>query len=89
MQTKKVNKFTKEYFICPHCGSKENSFIHWETASIAWLHTIKKDKHHDSNESNDINEPISVVNGEFENWSCPNCRQNIDLPQCIIDNVIK
>ena len=55
---------------CPHCKKKIKTIIEWQTCSVGYTRILPE---HDYTDDNPI-----IDGGDFEGYSCPECKMNID-----------
>ena len=77
MIAKKVKEFDKNWFICPHCGNKQESINRWETASVAYEYDFDTKNW----------EMKDIEGGDFEDWTCPECGGILILPEKLIKQI--
>jgi len=67
MSKKKLQKSYK----CPYCKEKQDRVKEWQTCSVGYSICLDEGRYAD-----DLDEP-TIEGGDFENYACPNCNENL------------
>jgi predicted RNA-binding Zn-ribbon protein involved in translation (DUF1610 family) len=73
----KVKKFGEGWFICPSCGKKQTAVNRWETASVCYEYDFETQNW----------EMKDIEDGDFEDWTCPECRAILVLPEKLLEQI--
>ena len=77
MLVKKIKKFGKAWFICPHCEKKQESIIRWEICPVPFEYDFKSEKW----------EMKDVETGDVDDWACPECDGVLDIPKKMLKEI--
>jgi len=71
------NEKKKHGYICPSCNEEQEYVIEWVNKSIGYEHNL---------ETGDCERLDYESDGDFQNWSCPNCGADVSEDDCDMED---
>ena len=74
---KRVRKVMGDWYICPHCGNKQDTIVEWQTCSVSYAYHLPSKNW----------EQKEIDGGDFESWACPECDGDLILPEKLLKRI--